>query len=181
MSEHRSSGSGVTTEVLVALGSNLGDRMAHLRQGVEALAEVMTITDVSSVVESRAQGLPEGDEAPDFLNAVVRGRTDLGPGELLEVCHGAEADAGRPRNRPTESRTLDLDLLFYGDRVSRGSGVRLPHPRWKERGFVLRPLLEVAPEWVDPVTGESVRSICNRRARLLSGVRVVGSGSDLRA
>lgn len=140
----------------------------------------MTVTAVSSVVESGAQGLPEGDDAPDFLNAVVRGTTDLTPRELLEACQAAEVDAGRPRDRPTESRTLDLDLIFYGERVSPGPGLVLPHPRWKERGFVLRPLLEVAPDWVDPVSGETVRSVCDRRAHLLSRVWVVESGEALR-
>jgi len=141
----------------------------------------MTVTAISSVVESPAEGLPEGDDAPDFLNAVVRGRTALTSRELLDACHAAEAEAGRPRDRPTESRTLDVDLLFYGDRVCPGPGLILPHPRWKERGFVLRPLLEVAPEWTDPVSGETVKAVCDRRAHLLSGVWVVEPGEALRS
>ncbi|MFP3947927.1 MAG: 2-amino-4-hydroxy-6-hydroxymethyldihydropteridine diphosphokinase [Longimicrobiales bacterium] len=178
MSAGPSPGSGASTEVLVALGSNLGDRMAYLREAVQAMAGVMTITDVSSVVEGRAEGLPE-EEAPDFLNAVLRGRTDLGPGELLEACHAAEADAGRPPDRPAESRTLDVDILFFGDRVFRKEDLQVPHPRWKQRGFVLRPLLEVAPEWTDPVSGETVEAVCDRHGHLLSRVWVVAPGESL--
>lgn len=168
-------------EVVVALGSNLGDRMAHLRRAVEALGKVMTVTELSSVVESRAEGLPEAEEAPDFLNAVVRGRTALDPADLLETFHDIEEEAGRPRGRPPGSRTLDLDLIFFEDRVARWEGLRLPHPRWKERGFVLRPLLEVASQWIDPVTGETVKAVCDRKAHLLSRVRVVESGKALQS
>lgn len=167
-------------EVVVALGSNLGDRMGNLRAAVRALGEILEVEAVSSILESPPQGFPEGEESPDFLNAVLRGRTAQEPEALLDACHGIEASAGRPRARPLTSRTLDLDIIFHGDRVRAGPGLVLPHPRWKERGFVLRPLLEIAPEWVDPETGSSVEEICRERSYLLAEGRVVAPGDVLR-
>lgn len=168
-------------EVILALGSNLGDRLGHLRAAVGALRDVLEIREISSVLENPARGLPDEEDAPDFLNAVLRGRTTLDPEALLGVCHEIEETAGRPRHRPRSSRTLDLDIIFHGPRVREGPGLVLPHPRWKERGFVLRPLLEVAPKWRDPETGSSVEEICRERAPLLSEGRIVASGEDLRA
>lgn len=169
----------VGAEVVLALGSNLGDRLGHLREGLRALEGSVDVEVISSVLETPAQGLSE-DEAPEFLNAVVRGRTSLDPGALLERCHDIEEAAGRPRVRPRASRTLDLDILFYGDRVIREPGLVVPHPRWKERGFVLRPLLEVARDWTDPESGRSVREICGERPDLLAEGRVVAGGERLR-
>ena len=166
-------------EVILALGSNLGDRMGHLRAAVRDLGRLLSIHAISPVLETPAQDLPAGEDAPDFLNAVLRGRTSLEPEALLRACHDIEESAGRPRSRPRTSRTLDLDIVFYGDRVKEGPGLVLPHPRWKDRGFVLRPLLEVAPEWLDPDTGSPVEEVCRQRPELLSEGRVVAPGAAL--
>ena len=150
-------GAEARAQVVVALGSNMGDRLANLRSGLSALTDAVAVEAVSSVYESKAADYLE---QPDFLNAVVRGVTRLTPGGLLAVLMSAEAEAGRRRTVPRGPRQLDLDLIFYGDRVIRSDTLTVPHPRWSGRAFVCVPLLEVASELTDPSTGQPVREIC---------------------
>jgi 2-amino-4-hydroxy-6-hydroxymethyldihydropteridine diphosphokinase len=141
--------------VALALGSNLGDRTAHLRAGVAALREVIDVAAVSSVYATE----PVGPAQPEFLNAALVGTTRLAPRPLLRAALAAEAGAGRRRaeTEPQGPRTLDIDLILYGDRLLRTPDLVVPHPRWRERGFVLAPLGEIAPDWIDPETGLAVR------------------------
>src|SRR3546814_12669269 len=112
----------------------------------------MRISDWSSDVCS-SDLVPESDQ-PWFVNGVASLRTDLSPWELLAVLHEVEAEHERVRSVPNASRTLDLDLLAYDDRVVDGAGgLMLPHPRLSERAFVLQPLAELAPDWRHPVSG----------------------------
>lgn len=158
----------------VALGSNVGDRLGHLRRAVGALAGPLTLVRVSSVYETPPA---EGAEPPDYLNAVVRGETALGPRALLERLLEIEAEAGRRRRGGGAPRTLDLDLVYHGEEVVDEAGLRIPHPRRLERSFVLRPLAEIAPEWRDPETGRSVGyEWRRRRGRLESAERVAPPG-----
>jgi 2-amino-4-hydroxy-6-hydroxymethyldihydropteridine diphosphokinase len=136
---------------VIALGSNLGDRMEHLARGMEALGGLLRVERVSRVAETSPE---DGD--PDqgrYLNAVVVGRTSLPPERLLENLLEVERSLGRTRDRPGAARTLDLDLIFHGTHVIRSPGLRLPHPRWHVRPFVALPVLEVLPEGRDPETG----------------------------
>ncbi|MBM4184909.1 MAG: 2-amino-4-hydroxy-6-hydroxymethyldihydropteridine diphosphokinase [Gemmatimonadetes bacterium] len=129
-------------EVYVGLGSNLGDRVALLRSAVQAIGEVMAIERVSSLWETEPVGLRD---QPAFLNAVLRGRTELPARELLAALIDIEERLGRRRGAPNAPRTIDLDLLAYdGLRVSE-SGLEIPHPRMEGRRFVLAPLAEIAP------------------------------------
>jgi len=132
----------------VGLGSNLGDRLAHLRSGVAALERHAADLAVSSVYETDPVGLPD---QPRFLNACCVGRTRLSPRQLLSEMQDAERRAGRrqggPRNGP---RPLDLDLLLYSDLVIDAPGLQVPHPRLRERAFVLVPLCEIAGGWTVP-------------------------------
>lgn len=175
----RPSAEGEAQEVLLALGSNLGDRLEHLRAGVRGLAEVVGLTRISPVVESRPHGVADADAQEDYLNAVLRGRTVLPPALLLDACLAVERGEGRTRGRPGAPRTLDVDILFYGDRIVDRPGLRIPHRRWTERGFVLLPLRAVAPEWRDPESGRSVEEVCRERPDRLSGVRIVHPGAAL--
>jgi 2-amino-4-hydroxy-6-hydroxymethyldihydropteridine diphosphokinase len=136
--------------VVVALGSNLGSREDHLLEGLGGLARIMEITAASSIVETPPLG--DQDQGP-FLNMVVRGTTGLDPYAFLEGLASLEKEAGRVRSRPGGPRTLDLDLLFYGDRVIRSADLTVPHPRWAGRRFVVEPLLEVAGDLWDPGSG----------------------------
>jgi len=138
-----------TTEAFIALGSNLGDRLSHLRASIQALKAHpgIQVIQVSPVYRTHAHTLSPDERQPDYLNAVVRIRTRLSPEDLLSVCHRIERGEGR--NRATEPRwaprTLDLDLLLY-DRLSFSTErITLPHPRMGERRFVLCPLNDLAP------------------------------------
>ncbi len=137
-------------QVVVALGSNLGDRESHLREGVRALSGFLHVERVSRIMETP----PWGDtEQGPFLNVVVLGRTDRSPRELMDALLRVEQSQGRLRTRPGGPRTLDVDLIFHGDAVLREPGLALPHPRWHLRTFVALPLLEVFPHGTDPETG----------------------------
>ena len=132
----------------LALGSNLGDRLGHLQAAVTALAgtEGVAVTGVSRVYETAPVGGPE--QGP-YLNAVVELTTDLTPGELLAVARRLENEAGRVRAERFGPRTLDVDVLLVGDERVDTPELTLPHPRMWERGFVLAPLADVAPDLVD--------------------------------
>lgn len=131
----------------VGLGSNLGNRRATLDAAIEALALLGDVVAVSSLYETAPVG---GPKQGDYLNAVVVLDTDLEPAELLEALLAIEADQGRVRTARFGPRTLDLDLLLYGDAVVDEPGLTVPHPRMTERRFVLEPLLEVWPDATFP-------------------------------
>lgn len=139
----------------LALGSNLGDRAANLRAGVAALRAVIEVERVSSVYATE----PVGPAQPEYLNAALVGTTRLAPRPLLRAALAVEAEAGRVRTVRDAPRTLDIDLVLYGDRRLVAPDLIVPHPRWRERGFVLAPLGEIAPDWVDPETGLAVSAL----------------------
>lgn len=144
--------------VWLALGGNLGDRVAHVRGAIEALsAGGVTVDAVSSLYETPPWGVLE---QPDFLNAAVGGTTRLGPHELVALCKEIEADAGRdfeaPRNGP---RPIDVDvLLIEGEQVSTWD-LEVPHAAMHARAFVLVPLAEIAAEVVHPRLEQSIQEL----------------------
>lgn len=127
--------------VAIALGSNLGDRDAHLRYAVTRLSTILTNLRVSTFHNTAAVEVDEPQ--PDYLNAVVSGTTTLTPHALLAEMLTIERERGRERPSLRASRTLDLDLIFYGDQVISTPDLTVPHPRWRERAFVVGPLSEV--------------------------------------
>ncbi len=139
------------SSVFLALGANLGDRAAYLRGAVAALRRhpAVQVVAVSPVYESAAHGLP-GQVQPDYLNAVVWLRTTLAPEALLDFCLRLEAAAGRKRTARWAPRTLDLDVLAWGDLVRWDERLMLPHPRLAERRFVLQPWADLAPDFYVP-------------------------------
>jgi 2-amino-4-hydroxy-6-hydroxymethyldihydropteridine diphosphokinase len=128
----------------LALGSNLGDRLATLQRAVDLLGarQGIDVRRSSRVYETE----PVGPAQPDYLNAVIEVRTDLEPRELLEACLEVEAELGRVRGERWGPRSLDVDLLTYEDRTMDEPGLVVPHPRMHERAFVLVPLLELDPD-----------------------------------
>jgi 2-amino-4-hydroxy-6-hydroxymethyldihydropteridine diphosphokinase len=139
-------------KAVVALGSNLGDRRAAIRYAVGRLAPLLDNLALSDVIETEPEG--EGLQGqPLYLNAVAVGDTSLTPRQLLDELLRIERDYGRTRPSPQAPRTLDLDLVLVGDEVVHQPGLELPHPRFRERFFVLGPLAGLAPDLVDPVTG----------------------------
>jgi len=139
------------TRVAIALGSNLGDREANLAFGLSALPGFITNLRQSRWHDTAPFGVSA--DQPRYLNGVVIGETELPARELLERLLAIEDAAGRTRPAPMAPRTLDLDLILYGDKKIEEPGLLVPHPRFRERLFVLEPLVEVAPDWIDPVTG----------------------------
>lgn len=133
----------------ISLGSNLGDRLAHLRAAVGALERVRSSSHLllSSLYETDPVDCPPGSGA--FLNAVIELETALPPRELLVQTQAIERELGRPflreRNAP---RTVDLDLLYYGELTMAEADLTLPHPRMFERAFVLKPLAEIRPDLI---------------------------------
>ncbi len=137
--------------VFVGLGANLGDAEQTLRLAVAQISQLPTTRLVELSPFYRTA--PVDAAGPDYTNAVVEIRTQLQPAELLQALHGIEAEHGRQRPYRHAPRTLDLDLLLYGQRVSDEPLVTLPHPRLHQRAFVLRPLLDIAPTLMHPVLG----------------------------
>ncbi len=133
----------------IGLGSNLGDRHAHLVRAVEGLPDVVA---ASQVYETEPVGGPPG-QGP-YLNLVVELDTDLGPRGLLEVARRLEEEAGRERGVRFGPRTLDVDVLLVGDHVVDDEDLVVPHPRMWQRRFVVDPLAELAPELVPPEARE---------------------------
>jgi 2-amino-4-hydroxy-6-hydroxymethyldihydropteridine diphosphokinase len=155
--------------VAIGLGSNLGDRAAHLAYARQQLGTVLTDLEFSSLIETVPVGVP--DEQPLFLNAAAIGRTDRTAGELLDILLRIERERGRERAFPNAARTLDLDLILVGDEVIREPTLTVPHPRFRERAFVLAPLAEIAPALRDPVTGKTIDELFRALSPALSGPR----------
>jgi 2-amino-4-hydroxy-6-hydroxymethyldihydropteridine diphosphokinase len=148
-----------STIAYIALGANLGDRLATLRDAAKLLAETHTVEllAASSAWDTAPVGPPD---QPRYLNAAVAVRTTLGPRALLETLLEIERRFGRVRSGSQwTARTLDLDIIIFGNSTVAEPDLVLPHPRFRERAFVLLPLAEIAPEARDPVTGESVESL----------------------
>jgi 2-amino-4-hydroxy-6-hydroxymethyldihydropteridine diphosphokinase len=144
-----------TERVVIALGSNLGDRALHLRRAVDALGEFVRVVRVSKIHETAPVDTPAG--SPPFFNMVIAGTTALAPQALMHALLEIESEDGRHRrgirNAP---RTIDLDLILYGAHVIRTATLVVPHPRYRDREFVMAPLRELGLRWVDPVSGQAL-------------------------
>ncbi len=136
------------TIAYIGIGSNVGDRKANCLKAIELLAEAGRIVSVSSLYCTEPVGYKEQE---DFINAVVSLETHLSARELLDACHAIEDRLGRTRTLRWGPRTIDLDILLYGDLMMSQPDVVIPHPLMAARKFVLAPLAEIAPEVVHPV------------------------------
>ena len=141
--------------VAIALGANLGDRRAAFDFALQRLSTVLSNLLVSDFIETEPEGIGVQDQ-PLYLNAVAIGDTSLTTRELLDALLAIERAFGRERPFPGAARTLDLDLILVGEQVVDSTDLVVPHPRFRERFFVLGPLAEIAPELVDPVSGLKV-------------------------
>ena len=140
-----------TERVFVGLGANLGDARAALAAALDALDSHPAIERVAT--SSLYRTAPVDATGPDYLNAVVELRTTLGPLDLLKALQAIESDHGRQRPYPNAPRTLDLDLLLFGQRELDDPALTLPHPRLHQRAFVLEPLAQIAPDLMHPRLG----------------------------
>jgi 2-amino-4-hydroxy-6-hydroxymethyldihydropteridine diphosphokinase len=145
----------MSRRVAIAIGSNLGNRDAAIAFASAQLSALLTDFTISETIETWPLG--EGTENQNlYLNAVAVGDSDLSPRQLLETLLAIEQAFGRERPARNAARTLDLDLILYGTEVVVETGLEVPHPRFRERFFVLGPLAEIAPEMIDPVSGMRV-------------------------
>ncbi len=143
--------------VYLALGSNLGDRRAYLESAIPSLSrQGVQIVRSASVYLTEPHDIP-GE--PWFLNTVLEASTFLSPEKLLQACLNAEEENSRKRTGIKESRTLDVDIIFYGGTVVDKPGLSIPHPSFAARRFVLVPLAEIASDFIDPVSGKAVRQL----------------------
>jgi len=142
--------------VYIALGTNLGERLANLRKAIESMPPKITVLAESHVYETPPWGF---EDQPAFLNLVVKAETELEPEPLLKYLKQLEVELGREQNFRWGPRLIDLDILFYDDLVLDSPPLAIPHPRLHERAFVLVPLADVAPDLIHPVFQRSVSDL----------------------
>lgn len=154
--------------VLLALGANLGPRERSLAAAVEALSRVVALSAVSPVYETAPMYLVDQDP---FLNLIVSGHTGLAAPAVLAEVKRIEADLGRVPTVPNGPRLIDIDIILMGDLVLNTPALTIPHPRMRERAFVLQPAADIAGDWTDPVTGRTVSTLFVRLSKADHGVR----------
>lgn len=148
--------SAATHTIYLALGANIGDRRGNLAAALQRLREVMEIEKVSSIYETDPVGYAD---QPRFLNIVCRGKTWLVAENLLKYAKEIESAIGRKPSFRNGPRPIDIDILFYDDLTQEQEQLTIPHPRMRERAFVLAPLAEIAPELVDPQSGKTAQEL----------------------
>jgi 2-amino-4-hydroxy-6-hydroxymethyldihydropteridine diphosphokinase len=146
--------------VAVALGSNIGDRAAHLNHAISRLSEFLADLRVSRFYTTVPVGAPGPQSL--FLNAAAVGDASLAPRDILDRLLVIEQERNRARPYPNAARTLDLDLILYGEMTLDEPGLVVPHPRFRERRFVLEPLTEIAPAMKDPGTQLTIAELFER-------------------
>ena len=142
--------------VYLALGSNMGNRAANLKEAIVALSPQMEIKSRSKVYETPPWGFTEQDK---FLNQVIKVDTYVQPEALMKHLKRLEVALGRKPTFQNGPRLIDIDILFYDDLVLETPAVTIPHPRAHERGFVLMPLMDIAPDYMHPTKGKLIRDL----------------------
>ncbi len=149
----------------IALGSNLGESLNILENAISSLINIQGIDLITR--SSWYQTKPIGPPQPDYINGCIIIETNLNPEELLVKLLEIEQEFGRIRRIRWDARSLDLDIIFYENLIINTPQLEIPHPRMRERAFVLVPLTEIAPDWIDPITNLTI-------AQLLEKIDIVG-------
>jgi 2-amino-4-hydroxy-6-hydroxymethyldihydropteridine diphosphokinase len=158
------------TSVAIALGSNVGDRQRHVRDAIAGLAPFVSNIHLSRLIETEPVDM--AGEQRHVVNAAATGETSLSARDLLARMLEIEQQLGRTRPHPGAARTMDLDLILYGaDVIDEPPSLIVPHPRFRERRFVLEPLANVAPDWTDPVTGLTIAQLLENLCDVERGYR----------
>ena len=147
------------TEVYIALGSNVGDSRAHIKNAIKLLNLNLHKIRTAPLYTSKAVGYTK---QPNFLNTVLQADTNLDPLELLKFIKEVEAKIGRSKTFRWGPREIDIDIVFYGLLTVNKPQLLIPHPRFHERDFVLLPLLHLNPGFIDPKTGKSLQQLYNQ-------------------
>ena len=155
----------------LGLGSNIGDRLQNLQAAITALEPEVHPLECSPVYETPPWGYLD---QPNFLNQVVMAETELSPGELLRYLKEIEKDLGRQDSFLNGPRKIDLDIIFFDDAVIDSPPITIPHPRMDDRGFVLLPLADLAPEFKHPVLDLSVQDMLAQVA--VGGIELFSPG-----
>lgn len=150
--------------VFIAFGSNQGDRQDLCDRAVAlmGLLPQSTLTGISSYYETEPIDMAHGHDARWFYNGVLRLETQLQPEHLLAICRETERGLGRDPALKNVSRPIDLDMLFYGQRIIETPGLTVPHPRLHQRRFVLVPMTELAPDWMHPQYEQTMQALLDR-------------------
>ncbi len=160
----------MTHQVFLALGTNLGDKLANLRSAIGALAPDVDVLSESGVYETEPWGFID---QPAFLNMVVRAQTGHTPVDLLKRVKEIETTLGRTPTFRNGPRLIDVDILFYDDIVLDAPGLVIPHPRLQDRTFVLVPLADLVPNLVHPVLGATIAQLLEKMDR--TGIKLFSS------
>ena len=144
------------TTIYLALGSNVGDRESNLERALEILGSQLSKIKKAPIYRSRAVGYTN---QADFLNTAVEARTKLTPALLLAFIKQVEQETGRVKRFKWGPREIDIDIIFYGDQLVKQPGLNIPHKRFAERDFVLRPLLDLNPKLTNPENNLSIKEI----------------------
>ena len=158
------------TPIAIALGSNVGDREQYLKAAVASLAPVVSNLHLSRFFDTDPVDM--AGKQRRVINAAATGETDLSALALLECMLDVELQLGRTRPHPGAARTVDLDLILFGNQViAEPPTLIVPHPRFRERRFVLEPLVDVASDWTDPVTGLTIAQLLENLGDVERGYR----------
>jgi 2-amino-4-hydroxy-6-hydroxymethyldihydropteridine diphosphokinase len=145
-----------STPIILSLGSNYGKREEYLKEAINRLQAYCTDVEVSSLYQTPSWGYDGGD----YLNLCVWAKTTLNAQELLHTCMSIEKELGRVRTDVQYTdRTLDIDIISFGNRVVDQENLQIPHPRMNERNFVLIPLLELQKNWIHPILQKSISEL----------------------
>nr|WP_297890138.1 2-amino-4-hydroxy-6-hydroxymethyldihydropteridine diphosphokinase [Sulfurihydrogenibium sp.] len=142
--------------VFLGLGSNLGNREENLKKAIELLSEKINIIKLSKIYETKPVGV---ENQPDFLNMALIGETDIDHISMFSFIKEVEKKVGRVERYRWGPREIDIDILFYNDLIFHSENLQIPHPRLHERDFVLKPLMDLNPDFVHPVLKKSIKEI----------------------
>ncbi|GAB3651153.1 2-amino-4-hydroxy-6-hydroxymethyldihydropteridine diphosphokinase [Echinicola sediminis] len=143
-------------QVVLLIGGNMGDREGLMEQALEKLGKHFDLTKKSALYETEAWG---GESSGNYLNRALVVETAHSPMQVLDLCQKVEKELGRKRDRKWGDRTMDIDIIFYGDRVIRTDRLKVPHPLMGERRFVLLPIVEILPDFVHPLLQKDMKGM----------------------